>query len=268
MLHLLASLCLALAPQQDLDEQLKELDSLMSQKDNAAQVLESIGRLRVTAAMISNQLAAAENPSEDASKSEMKKIIRSSKRELAKIADNLMSAILHPRRKKITADNMKVWKAAVKSLGQLQGFGAHDLWQIFEKSRKFRDEPEFLQLCLIEIGTTHDYSRTTDLIDLLDHTEYLYIAGAAEALAEFGDAPGKQRRVAVEFLTKYLSEYYEHIQADPNEEEGQRRYRIASQSMVKALTALSGVKILRPAEWTAWWNDNKNKTELWQDKDE
>jgi hypothetical protein len=38
--------------------------------------------------------------------------------------------------------------------------------------------------------------------------------------------------------------------------------------MIKALTALTGQKIVRPLEWTSWWNDNKNKSELWQDKDE
>jgi hypothetical protein len=259
---------LIFAQQQDLGEQLAALDKLMRGKDNQAEVLESIARLRVTAVVLSNQLHAAENPGEEDSKSEMKKIVKSLRRDLAKIADNLMGVILHPRRKQITAENMKIWQSAVRSLGQLREFGAHDLWQIFSKNKKFRDEADFMKLCLIEIGTAKDYTKTTDLVNLLDNSEFLYIAGAAEALAKFGDAPGKQRRAAVEVLSKYVSQYYENIQSAPSNEESQRKYRICSQPMIKALTALTGQKILRPLEWTAWWNDNKNKSDLWRDKDE
>ena len=259
---------LIFAQQQDLGEQLAALDKLMRGKDNQAEVLESIARLRVTAVVLSNQLHAAENPGEEDSKSEMKKIVKSLRRDLAKIADNLMGVILHPRRKQITAENMKIWQSAVGSLGQLREFGAHDLWQIFSKNKKFRDEADFLKLCLVEIGSTKDYTKTTGLVDLLDDSEFLYIAGAAEALAQFGDAPGKQRRAAVEVLSKYVSQYYENIQSTPSNEEAQRKYRICSQPMIKALTALTGKKIVRPLEWTAWWNENKNKSELWQDKDE
>jgi len=259
---------LAVLQHPDLDEQLKVLDKLMRAKDNQAEVLEAITRLRVTAVVITNQLAAAKNPGEGDSKSEMKKIVNSSRRSLAKIADHLMGVILHPRRKAITAENMKIWQSAVKSLGQLGEFGAHDLWQIFDKNKKFRDEADFLKVCLVEIGTTKDYSMMSELVGLLDNSEFLYIAGAAEALAEFGDAPGKQRRNAVETLSKYVSQYYEKIQSAPSDEESQRKYRICSQPMIKALTALTGQKIVRPLEWTSWWNDNKNKSELWQDKDE
>ena len=259
---------LMLVQQQDLDEQLAALDKLMRGKDNQAEVIESIARLRVTAVVITNQLQAAENPGEDDSKSDMKKIVKSSRRSLSKIADNLMGVILHPRRKQITAENMKIWQSAVRSLGQLGEFGAHDLWQIFSKNKKFRDEADFMKMCLVEIGTTKDYTKTKDLVNLLDNSEFLYIAGAAEALAQFGDAPGKQRRAAVEVLSKYVSQYYEKIQSAPSDEESQRKYRICSQPMIKALTALTGQKIVRPLEWTAWWNDNKNKSDLWQDKDE
>ena len=259
---------LMLVQQQDLDEQLAALDKLMRGKDNQAEVIESIARLRVTAVVITNQLQAAENPGEDDSKSDMKKIVKSSRRSLSKIADNLMGVILHPRRKQITAENMKIWQSAVRSLGQLGEFGAHDLWQIFSKNKKFRDEADFMKMCLVEIGTTKDYTKTKDLVNLLGNSEFLYIAGAAEALAQFGDAPGKQRRAAVEVLSKYVSQYYEKIQSAPSDEESQRKYRICSQPMIKALTALTGQKIVRPLEWTAWWNDNKNKSDLWQDKDE
>ena len=68
---------LILVQQQDLDEQLAALDKLMRGKENQAEVLESIARLRVTAVVITNQLQAAENPGEDDSKSEMKKIVNS-----------------------------------------------------------------------------------------------------------------------------------------------------------------------------------------------
>ncbi|MAU92989.1 MAG: hypothetical protein CMJ93_02080, partial [Planctomycetes bacterium] len=97
--HVVASVAsLPLAQQQDLGEQLTALDKLMRGKENQAEVLESIARLRVTAVVLRNQLFAAENPGEDDSKSEMKKIIKSSRRDLAKIADNLMGVILHSRR--------------------------------------------------------------------------------------------------------------------------------------------------------------------------
>ncbi|MFT7516998.1 MAG: hypothetical protein ACI84O_000785 [Myxococcota bacterium] len=285
MLILLTNLCLCLAQptfnvadaphifaeavqQQDLDEQLKGLEKLMRDKDNQTEVLEALARLRVTAVVITNQLKSAENPVEGDDKSAMKKIERSSKRNLSKIADNLMGVILHPRRKGITAENMKIWEESVISLGQLREFGAHDLWQIFSSNKKFRDEADFLKLCLVEIGSTKDYSLTVDLVELLDDSEFIYIAGAAEALAKFGDAPGKSRHLAVKSLSKYVSQNYEKIQSNPSDEEAQRKYRIVSQPMIKALTALTGQRIVRPLEWTDWWNANKNDSKVWQDKDE
>lgn len=252
--------------QEELEDQLKDLDSLMRKKDNLPEVLERLSRLRVESLVLVNRYdAATKGLAEKAENSrELKKDLKDVTRNIAKVADALMSVILHPSRKRINTENMKIWTVAVESLGQLRDSGGHNLWQIFSKNKKFREQPEFLRNVLVQIGVTQKYDLAVELINILDHSEFQYIAGAAEALAQFDTAPGKVRRQAVESLSKYLAQYYEDIQSGPSDEEANKKYRIVAPSMTRALKSLTGEKISHPLEWTTWWNKNKSNTKIWK----
>jgi len=182
------------------------------------------------------------------------------------LAAQVYSCFDHKARKDITEANMQMWKAGVFALGQMGTDGADYLWKVFEdKKKKFRKEPDFLGLCLEQIGYTHAYQAYTgELTDLLDHHEYLFIAKAADALAQFGEAPGPLRRGATEHLVKLLAEYYEGTIIDKDDVEAQEKYRKVGRAMMGALEALTGVSQSKPLDWVDWWNDHKKKNdEVW-----
>ncbi|MHC4381124.1 MAG: hypothetical protein ACYSU1_08540, partial [Planctomycetota bacterium] len=182
------------------------------------------------------------------------------------LAAEIYSAFTHKRRKAITEANVQMWKAAAYSLGQMGSSGAHFLWKAFDL-KKLDDEPDLRGLCLEQIGYTHAYEDfAEELIDLLDHHEYLFIAKAADALAQFGEAPGSIRRDAVEKLVKQLSQNWEATISDKSDEEAQRKYRKTGQAMRDALEALTGTSQDNPQEWNTWWNENKKDKDLWADE--
>jgi hypothetical protein len=186
----------------------------------------------------------------------------------AAIAETVFKCIYHKNRKAITKDNLNMWKAAAYSLGQMGPDGAGYLWKIFEdKKKKFRKEPDYLGLCLEQIGYTHAYEEYTEkLVDLLDHHEYLFIAKAAEALVQFQEAPGELRHEATETMVKLLAEYYEATITDKEDIEAQEKYRKVGRSLMNALEALTGVSQSQPLDWVKWWNDHKKKNDdTWVD---
>lgn len=181
------------------------------------------------------------------------------------LAAKVYTAITHKRRKAVTEANMQMWKAAAYSLGQMGSSGAHFLWKAFEL-KKLNDEPDLRGLCLEQIGYTHAYEDfAEELINLLDHHEYLFIAKASDALAQFGAAPGSIRQAAVEKLVKQLSQNWEATISDKSDEESQRKYRKTGQAMRDALEALTGTSQDNPQEWNTWWNENKKDKDLWAD---
>jgi hypothetical protein len=199
---------------------------------------------------------------------EIKLEIKALAKEKAAIAETVFQCVHHKNRKAITTDNMNMWKAAAFSLGQMGPEGAEYLWKIFEdKKKKFRKEPDYLGLCLEQIGYTHAYEGYTEkLVDLLDHHEYLFIAKAAEALTQFHEAPGILRHEATETMVKLLAEYYEATITDKEDIEAQEKYRKVGRSMMNALEALTGVSQSQPLDWVKWWNDHKKKNDdTWVD---
>lgn len=199
---------------------------------------------------------------------EIKLEIKGLAKDKAAIAKVVASCIHHKNRKTITEANLGMWRAAAFALGQMGSDGAEHLWQVFEdKKKKFRKEPDYLALCLEQIGYTHAYAEYTEkLVDLLDHHEYLFIAKAAEALVQFQEAPGELRHEATETMVKLLAEYYEATITDKEDIEAQEKYRKVGRSMMNALEALTGVSQSQPLDWVKWWNDHKKKNDdTWVD---
>lgn len=187
-------------------------------------------------------------------------------KDLSKISETVYKCFVHKARKKVVEDNVQMWKAAAYTLGQMGQNGGIYLMKAFEL-KKFRDEPELRGLYLEQIGYTHAYKMfADDLIDLLDHSEYLFIAKAADALAQFGEAPGKIRKEAIERMSKLLAQNYENTINDKSDEEAQRKYRMTGRAMQNSLEALAGVSLDGPLDWTEWWNKNKNVADNWRDE--
>jgi len=198
------------------------------------------------------------------------------------LADAVEDALTHRRRKQVTEANLVMWRAAAACLSRMEEAGADRLWEAFDE-RRFHDEPDLRGEFLVELGRTKTYRYVGELIDLLDHEEMLFIAKAAEALAEFGDAPGKVRHAATERLVKLLAESFERLQSielavaqaaaggtsgaseAAQYQRAQERYRRTAPSMTRALEALTGKAQDGPLAWRRWFNKHKRDKEIWGD---
>ena len=208
---------------------------------------------------------------------EAKATIKASDKEMELLADAVHLAFTHSKRKKVTQENLRLWEGGAQVLSSMGTLGAERLWAAFEDDKRFGDEPDLRGLFLERIGATLDYSYTERLVDLLDHHQYLFIARAADALAQFGAAPGPVRKEAVERLVSLHTEYYEAYEnaerrtAGPNDtaaaqaarQEARKKYRRTGASMIRALESLTGTTQAEPLDWRRWWNKNKKDKALW-----
>ena len=250
-----------------LDDVVKRFNTILKSKKDEGEAIKMMDdfvvRYRGTENEIEGIDADLEAGAEDAS--HLKYVRRGKVKELEEIAEAVYHSLVHKSRRKLTENNMQMWKAAAYSLGQMGENGADLLYKAFEL-KKFRDEPEMRGLFLEQIGYTHAYEAyIEELVDLLDHSEYLFIAKASDALAQFADAPGKVRKKAVSRLSKLVGQYYEDTITNKSDEEAQRKYRMTGRPMQNALKALTGVDLDGPLEWTTWWNKNKNDSSHWTD---
>jgi hypothetical protein len=252
---------------EDLDEMVKRFKEILKGKENEGEAIKMMDDFVLRYRGLQNEIAAMDD-SIDLGEGDIKHIKYERKgkvKELSRIAETVYMSFVHKKRKAITEGNLQMWRAAAYTLGQMGEDGAEYLMKAFEL-KKFRDEPELRGLCLEQVGYTHAYKAyAEDLIDLLDHSEYLFIAKAADALAQFGEAPGKIRKEAIERMSKLLAQNYEDTITDKRDEEAQRKYRMTGRAMQNALEALAGVSLDGPLAWTEWWNKNKNDADLWKD---
>lgn len=259
---------LPLLQEADLKEDFKKFEAILKSKENEGEAINLmdlfVNRYRMDQTRldaIEDSLAIGEGDSKELHK-EKKALLK----EQALLAKEVALALSHKSRKAMSEANFAMWRAAAYSLGQMGSPGAHWLWKTFE-AKKFKDEPDFRGLCLEQIGYTHAYEDfAEELVDLLDHHEYLFIAKASDALAQFGDAPGSIRKVAVERLVNLMGQNWEATISDKKNEEAQRKYRKTGQSMRSALEAMTGTSQDDPQAWTRWWNKNKNEKDLWRDE--
>jgi hypothetical protein len=250
----------------ELKEKIKEYGAILSSREREDEAIALIDGFLVTfkaAESRSGNLAAELEAGGD--ERALKKEIRELEKEMDAVVDAVQEALTHKRRKEVNAQILQLWKVAAYALGQMGERGAPRLWEAFEDKKRFGDEPDLRGLFLEQIGQTRSYAETEGLVDLLDHSEYLFIARAADALAYFGEAPGSVRRMAVDTLVKLLAEYYESHAQDPSDVEAQEKYRKTGPSMIKALEALTGTTQTAPLAWRTWFNKHKDDTELWGD---
>ncbi|MFK5955072.1 MAG: hypothetical protein QM477_01360 [Planctomycetota bacterium] len=254
----------------ELKEAFKRFDKILKSKTNEGEAISMmdtfVGRYRTAQERIDSIDDSISIDEGD------KKLLLKERKGLRKVqnslAETVYSSMTHKGRKAITEPNLQLFRAAAYSLGQMGSVGAHYLWKGFE-NKKFKDNPDFRGLCLEQIGYTHAYEEfTEELVDLLDHHEYLFIAKASEALAQFSGAPGRLRRDAVERLTQLLSQNWEATISNKTDEEAQKKYRKTGQPMRNALEALTGVSQSDPQAWTTWWNKNKKDKEIWSNHED
>jgi len=261
---------LAIPQGEELPDMIKRFDKILKSKEvqSSGEAIAMMDEFVLRFRGLQNEIAAIDD-SVEIGEGDVKhlKFVRKGKvKDLSKVAEAVYKSFTHKNRKKITEGNMQMWKAAAYTLGQMGEDGASYLMKAFEL-KKFRDEPDMRGLCVEQIGYTHAYEEFADqLIDLLDHSEYLFIAKAADALAQFGDAPGKIRKEAIERMSKLLAQNYEDTINDKSNEEAQRKYRMTGRAMQNSLEALTGVSLDGPLDWTEWWNKNKNVADVWRDE--
>lgn len=252
----------------ELKEKFKEFGKILSSKEDEdkAIALMDVFLVRFKAASgRADNLTEELEFAEPAQEKELKAEIKALTKELDAIAQTVHSAFIHKRRKEVTQANLKLWKVGAFCLGQMGTRGADYLWKVFEDKKRFRKEPDFRGLCLAEIGNTGAMEYVDTLVDLLDHSEYLFIAKAAEGLSRFSDVPGEKRKLAVGRCVKLLAEYYEQHASDPADVEAQEKYRKTGPMMIRALEELTGTTKTDPMAWRTWFNKNKNNAELWAD---
>lgn len=256
---------------EDMKAKFKEFGKILKEKEGQPEAIGMIDEFTKAYRVADLEYAslALELEFEPDNEKEIKLKMKSLGKEKAALAEVVFSCVYHKNRKTVTKDNLNLWKAATFSLGQMGTDGAEYLWKIFEdKKKKFGDEPDFLGLVLEQIGYTHAYEEYTEkLVDLLDHHEYLFIAKAAEALAQFQEAPGEFRYEATRAMVKLLAEYYEATITDKEDIEAQEKYRKVGRSMMNALEALTGVSQSQPLDWVSWWNNDgkSEKDDIWKD---
>jgi hypothetical protein len=178
------------------------------------------------------------------------------------LADAVYECFVHPKRKEPSQANMSMWKSGAYALGLMGERGAERLWLIFE-DKKFKKDIDLLGLVLQQVGATDHWASTEALVDLLDHHEYLYIAKAADALAQFNDAPGSVRHMAVEKMVKLYAQYSEDAESDPQDQEKQEKFRKTSSSLAKALELLTSTQQRTPTDWNTWFNEHKSDKAVW-----
>ena len=291
MLPLLAVALLAIplpsaAQDVELEAKYKELERILAsgeEESAALPLIEDFVALwredRDRVAEIEASVAAGEQLGDPGAQREVRGELRGLAIEMNDLADAVQSPLLHPRRKKVTPPNQMLWLVAAETLGGMEEFGAARLWEAFEE-RRFDDLIELRGEFLVQLGRTRSLKFVPELFDLLDHHDHLLIAKAAEALAQYGEGPGRMRRDGVEKLAKLLAEYYEAVQSaelamaqpgPPNpgavreQQRARERYDKVAPSMIKALEALSGTTQEEPLEWRRWFNKHKRDKDVWGD---
>ncbi|NQU48915.1 MAG: hypothetical protein HQ519_09740 [Planctomycetes bacterium] len=262
-LLLLATPLSAVAPQDTFKEQVKQYKEVIEGRDHEEDAIQMIdGFIRLYAEHNERLIEIADLLElEEGDPKVLRKEIKTIDKSQEELADLVWLAF--KERKRDTEGHRNLWKVAVHAYGQMGSHGAKFLWKAYNEKR-FKKDTDFQALCVQQIGYTKDYSQAEELIDLLDHHIDLLIKSAADALVQFGEAPGEVRLQCTEKLVNYLNSYY-NSQLNPDDTVAQARYRLVRRSFLDALTELTKQSFQDPLEWRRWYNKNKKNKDVWSD---
>lgn len=249
---------------EDLKEQLVQYEALLKGKagEPEAQALIDSFSVRFKANMARIEGMKDDIELKQGDQKKLAEDLKALQKEQEELADAVYLCFVHGKRKEINQLNLTMWKTGAFALGMMGELGAERLWKVFE-DKKFKKETDFLCIIIQQVGSTDHWASAEMLADLLDHHEYTFIASAADALAQFNDAPGPLRRDVVERMVKLYAQYSEDAESDQQDQEKQEKFRKTSGSLAKALEALTGTQQRTPTDWNTWFNKHKNDKEVW-----
>ncbi len=263
LISMLLAAPLSAAPQDPYKEQVKEYKEIIEGREREAEAIQMIDKFIQRYMENKDRLIeiADSLELEEGDAKALKKEIKTIGKSQEELADLVWLAF--KERKRDTEDHRNLWKVAVHAFGQMGPHGADYLWKVL-KEKRFKKDTDFKALCIQQVGFTHDYSQAEELIDLLDHHQDLIIKAAADALTQFGDAPGKVRLECTEKLVNFLNSYY-NSSLNPDDTVAQARYRLVRRAFLDALTELTKQSFQDPLDWRRWYNKNKKNKDLWSD---
>lgn len=152
----------------------------------------------------------------------------------------------------------KLFMAAAVALGEMGKDASATLAKWIGDKRHRKDLMLQRQLVL-SLGKTKDENQIDELIDLLVHKDATLVGAAAEALANFKDAPQKTRKKLVNELIKVLMSAKGAMDSDLQDIIARERYDAIAAPIITTLQELTGVDERVPEKWQSWWNNNKKK---------
>lgn len=152
----------------------------------------------------------------------------------------------------------KLFIAAAAALSEMDEMGAKTLTNAL-KNKNFKKRIEVRSAILISLGSQKDPKNAKLLMDYLKDNEPKLVAAAADALANYREAPEKQRKEIVEELVKAYATQHGNVQKNPKDQVQKDRLQAFEVNMNNALLALTGQSFEDAPKWQAWFNDNKNK---------
>ena len=158
-----------------------------------------------------------------------------------------------------------LYMAAAVALGEM-GEDAAPVLSKYIGHKRLKKNLTLQRRLILSLGKTKDAASIKTLLKLLNDTENVLIAAAAEALGEFKGAPQKVRKEAFNELLKLLVTIKNLKEGDINDIASRDKYDVIAAPITTTLQLLSGHDERDPEEWQRWWN--KNKKEDWGEEDE
>lgn len=253
----------AATPQDPFKEKVKEYKEIIEGRENEDKAIQMIDQFSQRYLEHKDRLLEIADmlEIEEGDAKALKKEIKTIDKSQDELADLVWLAF--KERKRDTEAHRTLWKSAVFAFGQMGKHGADYLWKA-SKEKRFKKDTDFQALCIQQVGYTHDYTQAEDLIDLLDHHQDLIIKAAADALTQYGEAPGDVRLLATEKLVNFLNSYY-NASLNPDDTVAQARYRLVRRAFLDALTELTKQSFQDPLDWRRWYNKNKKDKDIWSD---
>lgn len=166
-------------------------------------------------------------------------------------------------------DQLALYEAAAKALGEMGRQGARVLQPLCDRNRPFPKKPEWvpLRVTLFEnLGKTKEGGPILKFLidEATRNPEKALMAAAGGALGNYADVDQKERKEIVnKLLIRWgeLDARWRQGNTDPNDFGSQEAGDFLTAIKDKwntTISALTGQKIGKFFDWQQWWNDNKN----------